>query len=54
MNKADIILEMGKKWIKKSSIGHVDRTAYIFVTELQEMGEKEKVDELYKFYESVT
>lgn len=51
IEKIDIVFEMGKKWIKKSSIRHIDHVARIFVSELQDRGEYEKADELYKFYD---
>lgn len=50
MNKAEIIFEVGKKWIKKSSIRNIDRTAYIFISELEEMEEDELADKLYGIY----
>lgn len=48
--KANIVYELGKKWIKKSALRNLDRTAYIFVQELQDMGEDEKADKLYSIY----
>jgi len=33
MTKAEIIFEMGKKWIMGAAFRYIDRTAYIFITE---------------------
>lgn len=54
MTKVDIIFEMGKKWILRSDLRHIDRTAFIFYSELESMGELEKAEQLYKIYEELT
>ena len=50
MDKAELVFKIGEKWIQKSSLSNLDRTAYIFITELEEMNEKELADKLYRIY----
>jgi len=49
--KIEFLLKLGSEWIRRSSLSNLDRTAYIFVTSLKEMGAMKEADELYKFYE---